>query len=115
VRAGRSVVLNNLFFDTNKYDLKPQSRTELNRLIEFMRQYREVQIEVSGYTDNVGTPESNMLLSQRRAQSVMDYLVSHGVPASRLRSKGYGEKNPLAPNDTEIHRRQNRRIELHIL
>lgn len=115
VRAGRSVVLNNLFFDTNKYDLKPQSRTELNRLIEFMRQYKDVQIEVSGYTDNVGTPESNMLLSQRRAQSVMDYLVSHGVPASRLRSKGYGEKNPLAANDTEIHRRQNRRIELHIL
>jgi outer membrane protein OmpA-like peptidoglycan-associated protein/tetratricopeptide (TPR) repeat protein len=115
VRAGRSMVLNNLFFDTNKYDLKPQSRTELNRLTEFMRQYKDVQIEVSGYTDNVGTPEANMLLSQRRAQAVMDYLASHGVTASRLRSKGYGEKSPLAPNDSELHRRQNRRIELHIL
>jgi outer membrane protein OmpA-like peptidoglycan-associated protein len=115
VRAGRSVVLNNLFFDTNKYDLKPQSRTELNRLIEFMRQYKEVQIEVSGYTDNVGTPEANMVLSQRRAQSVVDYLASHGVALSRLRSKGYGETHPLAPNDSEPRRRQNRRIELHIL
>ncbi len=115
VRAGRTVVLNNLFFDTNKYDLKPQSRTELNRLIEFMRQYREVQIEVSGHTDNVGTPEANMALSEKRAQAVMTYLAGHGVAASRLRSKGYGQSRPLEPNDSEDHRRLNRRIELRIL
>ncbi|MFD2720204.1 OmpA family protein [Hymenobacter monticola] len=115
VRSGRSVVLNNLFFDTNKYDLKPQSRTELNRLIEFMRQYRDVQIEVSGYTDNVGSPEANIQLSQRRAQSVVEYLSSHGVSSNRLRSKGYGEGHPLVANDTEAHRQLNRRIELHIL
>ena len=115
VRSGRSVVLNNLFFDTNKYDLKPQSRTELNRLIEFLRQYRDVQIEVSGYTDNVGSPEANIQLSQRRAQSVVEYLSGHGISMTRLRSKGYGEGHPLAANDTEPHRRLNRRIELHIL
>ena len=115
VRSGRSVVLNNLFFDTNKYDLKPQSRTELNRLIEFLRQYRDVQIEVSGYTDNVGSPEANTQLSQRRAQSVVEYLSGHGISMTRLRSKGYGEGHPLAANDTEPHRRLNRRIELHIL
>ena len=115
VRAGRSVVLNNLFFDTNKYDLQPQSRTELNRLIEFMRQYKEVQIEVSGFTDNVGAPEANMALSQRRAQAVTDYLASHGISATRLRSKGYGASRPLNPNDTDAHRALNRRIELHIL
>ena len=115
VRSGRSVVLNNLFFDTNKYELKPQSRTELNRLIEFMRQYRDVQIEVSGYTDNVGSPESNQQLSQRRAQSVVDYLSGHGISANRLRSRGYGETHTLAANDTEAHRQLNRRIELHIL
>ena len=115
MRAGRSVVLNNLFFDTNKYDLKPQSRTELNRLIEFMRQYREVQIEVSGYTDNVGTPEANMLLSQRRAQSVMDYLAATASRHQPPALKGYGETHPLAPNDTEAPPPQNRRIELHIL
>lgn len=115
MRSGRSVVLNNLFFDTNKYDLKPQSRTELNRLIEFLRQYRDVQIEVSGYTDNVGTPESNIQLSQRRAQAVVEYLSGQGIPLTRLRSKGYGEGHPLAANDTEAHRQLNRRIELHIL
>ncbi|WP_226163141.1 OmpA family protein [Hymenobacter terricola] len=115
VRSGRSVVLNNLFFDTNKYDLKPQSRTELNRLIEFLRQYRDVQIEVSGYTDNVGTPETNIQLSQRRAQSVVEYLSGHGISVTRLRSKGYGEGHPLAANDSEAHRQMNRRIELHIL
>ncbi|OGX85963.1 hypothetical protein BEN47_14025 [Hymenobacter lapidarius] len=115
VRSGRSVVLNNLFFDTNKYELKPRSRTELNRLIEFLRQYRDVQIEVSGYTDNVGTPEANLQLSQRRAQSVVDYLSGHGISPNRLRSKGYGDKSPLAANDSEAHRQLNRRIELHIL
>ena len=115
VRAGRSVVLNNLFFDTNKYDLKPQSRTELNRLIEFLRQYRDVQIEVSGYTDNVGSPESNIQLSQRRAQSVVEYLSGHGISITRLRSRGYGETHALAANDTEAHRQLNRRIEFHIL
>ena len=115
VRSGRSVVLNNLFFDTNKFDLKPQSRTELNRLIEFLRQYRDVQIEVSGYTDNVGSPESNQQLSQRRAQSVVEYLSGHGISTTRLRSRGYGDTHPLAANDTEAHRQLNRRIELHIL
>ncbi len=115
VRAGRSVVLNNLFFDTNEYKLKPQSRTELNRLIEFMRQYRDVQIEISGHTDNVGTPEANQVLSQRRAQAVQEYLAGHGVAASRLRAKGYGANKPLAGNDTEATRQQNRRIELRIL
>ena len=115
VRAGRSVVLNNLFFDTNKYELEPRSRTELNRLIEFMRQYQDVQIEVSGHTDNVGTPEANALLSQRRAQAVVTYLAAHGVSPNRLRSKGYGATRPLAANDTEEHRQQNRRIEFRIL
>ncbi len=115
VRSGKSMVLNNLFFDNNKFNLQPQSRTELNRLIEFMRQYRDVQIEVSGYTDNVGTTEANMTLSQRRAQAVTEYLAGHGIAVSRLRAKGYGAAKPLADNDTEAHRRINRRIELHIL
>ena len=115
MRAGRSVVLNNLFFDTNKYDLKPHSRTELNRLIEFMQQYKDVQIQVAGYTDNVGTSEANLQLSERRAQSVVTYLSEHGISATRLRSKGYGAAYPLAANDTEAHRQLNRRIELRIL
>ncbi|PJJ60308.1 WD40 repeat protein [Hymenobacter chitinivorans DSM 11115] len=115
VRAGRSIVLNNLFFDTNEYELKPTSRTELNRLIQFMRQYQDVQVEVSGHTDDVGADADNITLSQNRARSVYNYLVEHGVKATRLRYKGYGETKPLVANDTDAHRQQNRRIELKIL
>jgi outer membrane protein OmpA-like peptidoglycan-associated protein len=114
-KSGRSAVLNNLFFDSNKAVLKPSSRTELGRLVEFLRQDPNLRVEVAGYTDNVGTPAANLSLSQRRAQAVLDYLSAHGVPATRLRAKGYGETRPLAPNDTEAHRAQNRRIELRIL
>jgi outer membrane protein OmpA-like peptidoglycan-associated protein len=114
-KSGRSAVLNNLFFDSNKATLKPRSRTELSRLVEFLRQDPSLRVEVAGYTDNVGTPAANLSLSQRRAQAVLDYLTSQGVPASRLRAKGYGEARPLAANDTEAHRAQNRRIELRIL
>ncbi|MDF7811402.1 OmpA family protein [Hymenobacter sp. YC55] len=115
VRAGRSIVLNNLFFDTKQYELKPKSRTELNRLVGFMKQYPDVQVEVSGHTDDVGSDDDNLALSQNRAKSVYSYLVSQGVKADRLRFKGYGESKPLMANDSESHRQQNRRIELRIL
>ncbi|UYZ64185.1 OmpA family protein [Hymenobacter weizhouensis] len=115
VRAGRSIVLNNLFFDTKQYELKPKSRTELNRLVGFMKQYPEVQVEISGHTDDVGSDEDNLALSQNRAKSVYSYLVSQGVKADRLRYRGYGETKPLMANDSESHRQQNRRIELRIL
>ncbi|TGD80430.1 OmpA family protein [Hymenobacter wooponensis] len=115
VRAGRSIVLNNLFFDTKEYELKPKSRTELNRLIAFMKQYPDIQVEISGHTDDVGSDDDNLSLSQNRAKSVYTYLVGQGVKADRLRFKGYGETKPLMPNDSDLHRQQNRRIELRIL
>lgn len=115
VRAGRSIVLNNLFFDSKQYELKPKSRTELNRLIGFMKQYPDVQVEISGHTDDVGSDDDNQVLSQNRAKSVYTYLVSQGVKATRLRFRGYGEAKPLVPNDSDEHRQQNRRIELRIL
>ena len=114
-KSGRSAVLNNLFFDSNQAVLKPRSRTELDRLVEFLRQDANLRVEVAGHTDNVGTPAANLTLSERRAQAVLTYLSGHGVPAARLRAKGYGAAKPLAPNDTEAHRAQNRRIELRIL
>jgi outer membrane protein OmpA-like peptidoglycan-associated protein len=115
VRSGRSIVLNNLFFDTREYALKPKSRTELNRLVGFMKQYPEVQVEIIGHTDDVGSDDDNLVLSQNRAKSVYSYLISQGVKVNRLRFKGYGESKPLVANDTEGHRQQNRRIELKIL
>ncbi len=114
-KSGRSAVLNNLFFDSNQAMLKPRSRTELDRLVEFLRQDPSLRVEVAGHTDNVGTPASNLTLSQRRAQAVLSYLSGHGVPATRLRAKGYGATKPLATNDSEAHRAQNRRIELRVL
>ena len=114
-KSGRSAVLNNLFFDSNKATIKPRSRTELDRLVEFLRQDPALRVEVAGHTDNVGTPAANLALSQRRAQTVLDYLTSHGIAAARLRAKGYGETKPLAGNDSEATRAQNRRIELRIL
>ena len=114
-KSGRSAVLNNLFFDSNQAVLKPRSRTELDRLVEFLRQDANLRVEVAGHTDNVGAPAANMALSQRRAQAVLAYLSAHGVPAARLRAKGYGETKPLTANDSEAHRAENRRIELRIL
>ena len=114
-KSGRSAVLNNLFFDSNQAALKPRSRTELDRLVEFLRQNPTLRVEVAGHTDNVGTPAANLSLSQRRAQAVLGYLSAHGVPAARLRAHGYGETKPVAANDSEGHRAQNRRIELRIL
>ncbi|RSK41276.1 hypothetical protein EI293_16835 [Hymenobacter perfusus] len=115
VRSGRSIVLNNLFFDSKEFALKPKSRTELNRLVAFMKQYPDIQVEVSGHTDDVGSDDDNQVLSQNRAKSVYTYLLSQGVKAQRLRFKGYGETKPLNPNDSDEHRQQNRRIELRIL
>jgi outer membrane protein OmpA-like peptidoglycan-associated protein/tetratricopeptide (TPR) repeat protein len=114
-KSGRSAVLNNLFFDSNQAALKPRSRTELDRLVEFLRQNPTLRVEVAGHTDNVGTPAANLSLSQRRAQAVLVYLSAHGVPAARLRAHGYGETKAVVANDTEAHRAQNRRIELRIL
>lgn len=114
-KSGQSAVLNNLFFDSNQAALKPRSRTELDRLVEFLRQNPTLRVEVAGHTDNVGTPAANLSLSQRRAQAVLGYLSGHGVPATRLRAHGYGETKPVAANDSEGHRAQNRRIELRIL
>lgn len=115
VGAGRNIVLNNLFFDTNKYVLKPKSRTELSRLVEFMRQYQDIRVEISGHTDDVGADAFNLTLSQNRARAVQEYLTTQGISGTRLRFKGYGETKPLAPNTSEANRQQNRRIELRIL
>ncbi len=114
-QAGRSAVLNNLFFDSNQATLKPRSRTELDRLVEFLRQDPKLRVEVAGHTDNVGTAAANLSLSERRAQAVLAYLSAHGVPPARLRAHGYGAAKPLAANDTDDHRARNRRIELRVL
>ncbi|GAA4302549.1 OmpA family protein [Compostibacter hankyongensis] len=111
IRVNAGMILKNIFFDTNKYDLKPESRTELDRLVQLLQQNPSLRIQISGHTDNIGNDEDNLLLSQHRAQSVVDYLTGHGIAAGRLEAKGFGETKPIAGNDTEAGRARNRRTE----
>lgn len=115
IQAGASAVLNNIFFDLNKYELKEKSVTELDKVIRFLNENPTLRIEISGHTDNLGTAAYNLQLSLKRAQSVANYLTAHGVAGTRLTQKGYGAEKPLAPNDTEENRQINRRIEFRLI
>ncbi|HWA33566.1 MAG TPA: OmpA family protein, partial [Cyclobacteriaceae bacterium] len=115
VATGASVVLNNIFFDLNRFELKEKSMTDLDKVVRFLNENKNVRIEIGGHTDDAGTPEYNLQLSQKRVQSVASYLVDHGIPATRLLQKGYGESKPLKPNDSEENRQINRRIEFRII
>ena len=115
IEIGNKVILNNIFFDTNKFDLKPESVAELQKLIEFLTQNPSLHIEISGHTDNVGNKQLNQVLSENRAKSVYQYLIANKISASRLVYKGYGELQPIAPNTTEDDRQKNRRTEFKII
>jgi OOP family OmpA-OmpF porin len=102
----------NVQFDIDKYDVKPQYRDDIGRVAEFMKKHPEATAVIEGHTDYVGTEEYNLALSQRRADSVMKYLVDNfGVDQSRLSAKGYGKTRPIADNTTEEGRIKNRRID----
>ncbi|MCC7233597.1 MAG: PD40 domain-containing protein [Bacteroidia bacterium] len=111
IRAGQSVVLNNVFFDFDKYDLKDESRVELTKLMDFLAKNPSVHIELSGHTDNVGGKGYNQTLSENRAKAVYDYLIKNGVSENRLQYKGYGDTKPVADNTSDSGRSQNRRTE----
>jgi OOP family OmpA-OmpF porin len=110
-----TAVLNNIFFETDKFELHDNSVTELDEIIRFLKNNPKINVEIGGYTDNVGTEDYNLQLSQKRAQSVGNYLSSHGIDASRITQKGYGSQHPVRPNDTDANRQQNRRIEFRIV
>jgi outer membrane protein OmpA-like peptidoglycan-associated protein len=107
-------VLNNIFFETDKFELKQESTVELDRLVTFLNKNPKVNFEITGHTDNVGTKPYNQGLSERRAKSVYDYLLSKGIAASRMTSKGYGDTKPVAENTTDKGRAKNRRTEFTI-
>lgn len=115
VQQNATVVLNNLFFDLNKYELKQNSTTELEEVISFLNQNPTIKIEIGGHTDNSGTEPYNQQLSEKRANSVAEYLVAHQVEKLRIVTKGYGSKKPIASNDSEENKQLNRRIEFKIL
>ncbi len=115
IEVGSVVRLNNIFFETAKATLKPESFPELDRTIDFLNKNKTLQIEIAGHTDNVGSDALNMKLSKARAQSVATYLVEHGIETTRLIVKGYGETRPIAFNTTPEGRQQNRRVEFKVL
>ena len=115
IKTGGSVVLKNIFYDTDAFNIKNESKAELGKLISFLNTNPKVNIEVSGHTDNVGAKAYNLSLSEKRSKAVYDYLVANGIPASRLSFKGYGDSKPIASNDTEEGRKQNRRTEFTIV
>lgn len=109
------VVLRNVFFDTNKFNLKDESKTELNKLVEFLTKNPTLKIELSGHTDNVGDKKSNQMLSENRANSVSEYLATNGIARERLTHKGYGDSKPVIENDSDEHRQMNRRTEFKVV
>ena len=116
INVGATIVLANIFFDFNKSTLRDISKTELDNLVKLLTvDYPKMTIEIGGHTDNVGSLEYNTKLSGNRAKAVVDYLIAHGVEKSRLSYKGYAYQVPIATNDTEEGRQQNRRVEFKIL
>ena len=115
IEEGASVVLENIFFEFNKTDLLPQSYSELDKVLDFIKEFDIKQIEISGHTDSEGSEQYNQKLSEGRAQSVVNYLVEHGADPSRLIAKGYGESYPIETNITEEGRAVNRRVEFRLL
>ena len=121
IHAGAKMVLNNIFFDKNKAVLRKQSMLEMGAVLKLMKEKTQLVMEISGHTDNQGNDATNKKLSLARAQAVVDYLKSKGIPANRLVAKGYGKSQPVAsntlPNGKPDPKGQqlNRRVEMKIL
>jgi OmpA-OmpF porin, OOP family len=109
------VMLNRVLFTLNSSDLKPEAAQQLDQVVAGLKSQPTVTLEVGGHTCNIGTEQYNLALAHRRAEAVRKYLVDHGVEASRLSAEGYGEFSPIANNETEDGRQQNRRVEFRIL
>nr|MBA3970872.1 PD40 domain-containing protein [Bacteroidota bacterium] len=109
------IELKNVFFETAKFDLKPESKAELNKLVAFLTVNKTMKGELSGHTDNLGDKKMNQVLSQNRAKAVYDYLIANGINAARLTYKGYGDTKPKVANDTDEHRQMNRRTEFKVI
>lgn len=115
IEKGKSVQLNNIYFDQSSPVLKPESHTELDHLARVLQDNAGIRIEVRGYTDNQGDFNKNVQLSKDRCQAVIDYLVSKGIAAGRMAPVGRGPLDPVAPNNTEENRSKNRRVEFVVL
>ena len=115
IEANASIVLKNIFFDVNQYELKAASQIELDDVIKLLKENPLVYIQINGHTDNAGKPADNLILSQNRAKAVVSYLKSKGIDPRRLSFKGFGDTQPVSANTTDAGRAQNRRTELKVV
>lgn len=115
IAIGNTTILKNVFFETDSYELLETSIYELNRLVHLLEKNPTLNIEIRGHTDNTGTTEHNQTLSEKRAKSVYDYIRNKGISTQRLSYKGYGEFEPIATNNTETGKANNRRTEFKVV
>jgi outer membrane protein OmpA-like peptidoglycan-associated protein len=115
IKVGESVVLKNIFFDTDKFELKSESTAELEKLLDLLNKNPKMKIEISGHTDNQGDDAHNQTLSGNRAKAVYDFLTLHGIAKERLSYKGYGRTKPIDTNATDQGRANNRRTEFKVV
>lgn len=104
----------NIFFKTGSYELLPKSFLSLNEVVEILKQNPSLKLSIEGHTDNVGTPKSNQVLSENRANAVMQYLVSKGIDSNRISTIGFGQTRPIDTNETAHGRSNNRRVEFRL-
>ena len=114
INVGAEMNLYNIYFETDSFRILPASEPELEKLVMFLKTNPNIEVEIQGHTDNTGQPEQNLILSENRAKSVVDYLVLNGIEKNRLQYKGIGENKPVANNDSEEGRKLNRRTTIKI-
>jgi OOP family OmpA-OmpF porin len=110
----RTIVLDDVLFDFDRSNIKPQAGAILDRLVAFMNENKSSRVNLAGYTDNVGTEAYNQALSERRVNSARDYIVKKGVEGGRISGQGFGESKPIADNRTAEGRAKNRRVEIKV-
>jgi len=113
-KSGKAIKIENIFFDSGKFDLREESYAALDLLYRFMKVNPEIYVEINAHTDNIGRDDYNQKLSENRAGSVVDYLVNKGIDRSRLLPQGFGKTMPVASNGTEEGRALNRRVEFRL-
>ena len=115
LEIGEKITLKNIYFDTGKADLREESYTELDRLVKIMEDNPTLNVEIGGHTDSDGSDSKNKVLSQNRSQSVVEYLTMKNISVDRMKAEGYGETEPVAPNDTPENKQLNRRTEVKVI
>ena len=113
-KVERTIILDDVLFDFDKSNVKPEAAAILDRLVAFMNENKDKRASLSGHTDSVGTESYNQALSERRVSSVRDYVVKKGVEGGRVSGQGFGESKPIADNKTKEGRSKNRRVEIKV-